>query len=120
MNREQMTLPFPARETFFSGRSLIQLKLPFPAKVRELVGISIQLLFYQESEIMKKFCRDCRVSFEIRHIPAENFDEWAGAGAGPLIRCLVREDGKRYRAMTISGEYCPDCGAKMNQKTEKK
>ncbi len=45
----QIKIPFPARETFFSGRQLIQLKIPFPVKIRvpdcAVAGEMVQTVF---------------------------------------------------------------------------
>ncbi len=54
----QTLLPFPARETFFSGRAMIQIKIPLPVKARGLIGITKQLLFC-EGDNMRE-CEYCR------------------------------------------------------------
>jgi len=48
-NNGQIFLPFLKRETFFSGRTLIQVRIPFPLLIKELTGISSQHILFAEN-----------------------------------------------------------------------
>ncbi len=47
-NNGQIRLPFLKRETFFSGRSLMQTRIPFPLTIKNLAGISGQQILFSE------------------------------------------------------------------------
>ncbi|MEZ4526940.1 MAG: hypothetical protein R2941_13570 [Desulfobacterales bacterium] len=45
-NNGQIRLPFLKRETFFSGRSHMQTRIPFPLTLKNLAGISSQQILF--------------------------------------------------------------------------
>ncbi|MGE0085507.1 MAG: hypothetical protein AB7S75_13920 [Desulfococcaceae bacterium] len=48
-NNGQIFLPFLKRETFFSGRSHTQVRIPFPLIIKDMAGISKQPILFSEN-----------------------------------------------------------------------